>query len=156
MLIAILTSTASKQPITFHDRIEVIAGVGLAGDRYATGQGFYSGMSEWDAHVTLIPQEPFDQLAAEHGIDLNPGELRRNLVTRGVDPSVLIGRVFRIGEQVKLRGRKGWPPCSHIVKFSGRTEIFQYLVKHCGIGADVLVGGTIQVGDPILVEDSQG
>ena len=151
MLAAIFTSAASRQPIVSHDSIEVIANVGLADDRYATRKGFYSGMSEWDAHVTLIQQEPFDLLAAEHGIILEPKELRRNLVTRGVNLLSLIGREFRVGEQVVLRTRKAWPPCAHIVKFSGRTEIFQYISKHCGIGADVLVGGTIRVGDPITV-----
>jgi len=151
MLIAIYTSVVSQQPTISHDSIEVIANVGLAEDRYATGKGFYSGMSEWDAHVTLIQQEPFDLLAAEHGINLDPRELRRNLVTRGVNLIPLIGREFRVGEQVVLRARKAWPPCAHIVKFSGRTEIFQYVAKHCGIGADVLVGGTIRVGDPIAV-----
>ena len=98
MLIAILTSPASEQPITSHDSIDVIANVGLAGDRYATGRGFYSGMSEWDAHVTLIQKEPFDLLAAEHGVHLDPKELRRNLVTRGVNLYSLIGRQFRVGE----------------------------------------------------------
>jgi MOSC domain-containing protein YiiM len=150
MLIAILTSTASKEPMTSHDNIEVIANTGLAGDRYATGKGFYSGMSEWDAHVTLIQREPFDWLAAEHGAELDPSELRRNLVTRGINLYMLIGREFRIGEQVVLRGRKPWPPCAHIMKCSGRVEIFKYLAKYCGIGADVLVGGTIRVGDSII------
>ena len=151
MVVAIFTSAASQEPIVSHDSIEVIANVGLAEDRYATGKGFYSGMSEWDAHVTLIQQEPFDLLLAEHGVKLDPKELRRNLVTRGVNLMPLIGREFRVGEQVVLRARKAWPPCAHIVKFSGRTEIFQYVAKHCGIGADVVVGGTIRVGDPIAV-----
>jgi MOSC domain-containing protein YiiM len=151
MLVSILTSAASTQPIVSHESIEVIANMGLADDRYATGKGFYSGMSEWDAHVTLIQQEPFDLLAAEHGIVLDPKELRRNLVTRGVNLIPLVGREFRVGEHVILRARKVWPPCGHIVKFSGRTVIFQYISKHCGIGAHVLVGGTIRVGDPIAV-----
>jgi MOSC domain-containing protein YiiM len=151
MLKAILTSPASLEPMTSHESIRVIPGVGLAGDRYATGRGFYSGMAEWDAHVTLIQQEVFDRLAAEHGVRLGPDELRRNLVTRGVNLSTLLGHDFRIGEQVVLRARKPWPPCAHIVKCSGRAEIFKYLSKHCGIGASVLVGGTIRVGDPIIV-----
>ena len=150
MLEAILTSSASLEPVTSHESIEVIAGVGLAGDRYATGKAFYSGMKEWDAHVTPIQKEVFDWLAAEHGVELDPKALRRNLVTRGVNLYTLLGREFRIGEQVVLRTRKLWPPCAHIVKCSGRVEIFKYLGKHCGIGADVLVGGTIRVGDAIV------
>jgi hypothetical protein len=48
-------------------------------------------------------------------------------VTRGVNLYTLLGRDFRIGEQVVLRARKLWPPCAHIVKCSGRMEIFKYL-----------------------------
>jgi MOSC domain-containing protein YiiM len=150
MLAAILTSPASKEPMISHESIEVIANVGLAGDRYANGKGFYSGMTEWDAHVTLIQKEPFDLLAAQHGVDLDPRELRRNLVTRGINLYLLLGRDIRIGAQVVLRARKLWPPCAHIVKCSGRVEIFKYLSTHCGIGADVLIGGTIRVGDAIV------
>jgi MOSC domain-containing protein YiiM len=86
-------------------------------------------------------------------VTLEPKELRRNLVTRGIDLNSLIGRRFRIGDQVVLRGRKPWPPCAHIVKLSGRTEIFKYLSKQSGIGADVLAGGMIQVGDPIALDE---
>jgi MOSC domain-containing protein YiiM len=155
MLLNILTSPKSAAPMDSHQSIELIAGVGIAGDRYATGKGFYTGMSQWDAHVTLIQQEPFALLAAEHGVTLDPIELRRNLVTRGIDLLPLIGRRFRIGDQVILRARKPWPPCAHIVKLSGRTEIFQYLARQTGIGADVLVGGTVHVGDPIVIEEAE-
>jgi MOSC domain-containing protein YiiM len=149
MLVSIFTAPGSQQPLVRHEAIEAIANVGLADDRYAKGNGFYSGDDDWDAHVTLIESEPFHRLAAAQGIRLDPEELRRNLVTQGVDLSALIGREFRVGKQVILRGRKAWPPCSHIVKVSGRAEIFQYLAKHCGIGAEVVVGGTIRVGDAI-------
>jgi len=133
-----------------HDHIEAIASTGLSGDRYATGQGFYSGVKEWDAHVSLIASEPFNQLKAQHGVLLDPRALRRNLLTRGVDLASLIGRKFRIGRAI-FQGRKEWPPCAHIVKFSGRVEIFKYLAKQCGIGADVLEGGEIKVGDRIVL-----
>ena len=64
-----------------------------------------------------------------------------------------IGKRFRIGDQVVLYGRKLWPPCKHIVELSGRPEIFKLrIAKKCGIGADVLVGGQIKVGDAIVVE----
>ena len=135
-----------------HEVIEVVANVGIAGDRYATGQGFYSGVTEWDAHVTLIRREAFDGMAAEHGVRMEPSELRRNLVTLGIDLDSLVGRRFRIGAQAVLRGRRVWPPCVHIVRHSGRTEIFKFLARQCGIGADVIVGGTIRVGDAIVVE----
>jgi MOSC domain-containing protein YiiM len=123
---------------------------GLAGDRYATGKGFYSGDTEWDAHVTLIQQEPFDELLAQHGLTVEPKCLRRNLITKNIGLSYLIGRDFQIGETVVLRGRKAWPPCAHIMKLTGIGEAINHLAKQCGIGADVLVGGTIRVGDSIF------
>jgi len=151
MILEILTSPKSEEPTRSLESIEVVAGKGLVGDRYATGKGFYSGVVEWDAHVTLIAREPFDALKSTHGVDLEPRVLRRNLVTSGIDLDSLIGREFQIGVQAVFRGRKAWPPCAHIVKFSGRKEIFQFLARQSGIGADVLIGGTIHVGDPIVL-----
>ncbi len=149
MLAGIFTALESGQPMCSHDSIEVTP-AGLVGDRYATGKGFYSGDAEWDAHVTLIQQEPFDHLLAQQGMTVEPKELRRNLVTKNIGLSWLIGRDFQIGESVVLRGRKAWPPCMHIIKLTGMGKAINYLAKQCGIGADVLVGGTIRVGDPIF------
>jgi MOSC domain-containing protein YiiM len=151
MILEILTSSKTEEPNDSHQSIEAIAGKGLAGDRYATGKGFYSGVVEWDAHVTLIQREPFDALKADHGVSLEPSVLRRNLVTKGVELEFLIGKEFQIGDKAVFRGRKAWPPCAHIVKFSGRKEIFQYLARQSGIGVDVLIGGMIRVGDSIVV-----
>jgi len=151
MILEILTSPRTQEPPELHQSIEAIAGKGLAGDRYATGKGFYSGVVEWDAHVTLIAREPFDALKVDRGVTLEPSILRRNLVTKGIDLESLIGKEFQVGDQAVFRGRKAWPPCAHIVKFSGRKEIFQYLARHSGIGIDVVIGGTIRIGDSIVV-----
>jgi MOSC domain-containing protein YiiM len=151
MLDAILTSIQSEAPMQDHPRIEAIAGQGLAGDRYATGKGFYTGVKVWDAHVTLIEREAFDHLATNDGVVFDPAELRRNLITRGVELESLIGKTFKIGDQAVFRGRKAWPPCMHLAKLSGRREILRCFASQGGIGADVVVGGQISVGDPILL-----
>lgn len=155
MLDAIYTSPESDAPTVRHTEIEAIAGRGLRDDRYATGRGYYSGVPEWDAHVTLIQREPFDALAQQKGVILDPCDLRRNLVTAGFDLGLLLGRVFRIGPQAVFRTRKEWPPCAHIVRRSGRREIFQYLARSSGLGADVLIGGRIAVGDAITLVPSE-
>lgn len=151
MIVSIYTSEETAALVRSHESIEAIAGVGLAGDRYATGKGYYSGDPVWDAHLTLIAEEPFTALAAEHNVEIDPQILRRNLVTRGIDLDALIDRDFQIGEQAVFRGWKAWPPCSHIVGLTGRREIFQYLAKQSGIGVDVVTGGIIRVGDPIRI-----
>ena len=148
-IVRIFAGPATGQDLTAYRSRLAIASKGLEGDRYALGTGFYSGVSEWDAHVTLIQMEPLEMLGQDHGGTLDPKTLRRNLVTRGIDLSSLIGREFRVGPEAVLRGRKLWPPCTHLVKQSGRPEIFKHLARDCGIGADILIGGLITLGDNI-------
>ncbi|MGE3804610.1 MAG: MOSC domain-containing protein [Gemmataceae bacterium] len=149
MLVGIYTSPESPLPMQRHESIEVLEQVGLAGDRYAIGKGFYTGSPEWDAPITLIQQEPFDALA-EQGLTMDPGEMRRNLVTRSINLNWLIGREFQIGDKVVLRGRRAWPPCMHLIKLTGKGDMIKCFAHQCGIGADVVAGGIIRVGDPIF------
>ncbi len=151
MIVRIYSSAKTGAEITSHRSCTAIAGCGLEGDRYANRTGFYSGVVEWDAHITLMEIEPFEALEESHGCKLDPKILRRNLITRGVKLSDLIGRDFKVGSEVILRGRKAWPPCAHIVKQTGRKEIFQYLARDTGIGADIIVGGSIILGDTVSV-----
>jgi len=123
------TSPESGVEMTAHPSCLALASKGLDGDRYTLGTGYYSGMSEWDAHITLMEIEPFEALERDRACFIDPITLRRNLITRGIDLMSLIGREFKIGPEVVLRGRKPWPPCSHIVQQSGRTEIFRYLSR---------------------------
>src|SRR4051812_15389418 len=120
MVISISTAPETGAPTISHQTIEAIAGKGLDGDRYATGKGFYTGVIEWDAHLTLMAEEPFTSLAASRAVQIDPNALRRNIVTRGIDLQSLIGCEFQIGEHAICRGRKAWPPCTHIVNLSGR------------------------------------
>ena len=150
MIKAIYTSPETGLPMRRHSGIAVIEKEGLEGDRYATGKGFYTGVKEWDAEVTLIQIEPFNELLSKHGIEIDPADLRRNLVVESISLDFLVGKRFQVGSEVVLETRKLWPPCSHIVKQSGRSEIMQYLAKSTGIGASVVTGGRIRIGDPVF------
>ena len=154
MIHSIYTSPRTEAPQQSHQSIEAIAGQGLAGDRYSTGKGHYSGVKEWDAHVTLMDRGPFLRLQADHDIEVDPALLRRNLLTESIDLNLLIDKTFQVGDEVILKTRKLWPPCTFIVEQTGRKEIFEFLAKSTGIGASVLQGGTIQVGDSIKILDA--
>ena len=67
-----------------------LPGLGLDGDRYATGVGSFS-QSPADNELTLIEAETLDLIVADHGLNLEPGETRRNIVTRGIDLNSLVG-----------------------------------------------------------------
>lgn len=139
-------ASAPMQPL---DEVEAIAGVGLAGDRYSRGTGFYSDRPRPDGgrEVTLIATEMLDALFAASGIRLTPQESRRNLLTSGIGLNELIGRRFAVGD-VLCEGIDYCTPCEHLVELTGKP-VLKPLVERGGLRARILTGGTIAVGAPV-------
>ena len=128
-------------------RIRAIPAKGLEGDRYFTATGTYSKIAGPHQEVTLIESEAIDALQRDYGIDLQAGDARRNIVTRGVPLNHLIGQEFRVGA-VRLRGLRLCEPCGHLEKVSGKP-VRPGLVHRGGLRAQVLTEGIIRAGDPI-------
>ena len=91
------------------NEVRAVAGKGLEGDRYFSQTGTYSNQPGSSRDVTLIEIEAIEALKRDYSIELNPGESRRNIVTRGVPLNHLVGREFKIGE-VTLRGTRPREP----------------------------------------------
>ena len=125
----------------------VVAGLGIPEDRYATRNGTYSARHHIDRQITLIETETLDALVRDRGIELAPFEHRRNLTTRGVPLSHLVGRYFTVGSCVFYGGRLN-VPCKYLEQLLGRS-VFRPLIHRSGLNARVVVGGTINVGDII-------
>ena len=145
-------SHAKSSPMISCHCVDAIAGQGLNGDRYALGEGFYSGKNGWGAPVTLIQKEAIDAVNFGQQANFRPEMLRRNILTVNIDLSLLLGRTFRCGKTV-LRGVKPYPPCAHLAYLLGKPEVLKYFAHACGIGADIVEGGSIQVGDCIELAD---
>lgn len=129
------------------DSVELMAGRGMEGDRYALGTGHYSSRPHVDRQVTLIEGEVLEALRRDHGIDLLPEEHRRNLTTVGVPVGHLVGAYFAVGPCVLYGGRLN-VPCAYLQTLLGKP-VFRPLVHRSGLNARVLVGGTISRGDVI-------
>jgi MOSC domain-containing protein YiiM len=142
-LAAIFVAGPKREPRQRVDRAEAVAGHGLAGDRYLRKEGGGNPSQE----VTLIESEALEALARECDIRLEPGQARRNLLTRGVPLNHLVGRAFAVGEVV-LRGIRLCEPCDHL---EGMTVagVKQGLCHRGGLRAEVLRGGVLRTGDPI-------
>jgi MOSC domain-containing protein YiiM len=125
----------------------VIAGVGIPDDRYAMKTGTYSDRHHIDRQITLIETETLQALDRDRGIVLAPSDHRRNLTTRGVPLSHLVGRYFTIGTCVFYGGRLN-VPCKYLEQLVGRP-VFRPLINRSGLNARVIVGGTISIGDTI-------
>ncbi|HEY6184582.1 MAG TPA: MOSC domain-containing protein [Terriglobales bacterium] len=84
----------------------------------------------------------------EHGIEIAPGDTRRNIVTRGMSLNDLVGQEFHIGE-VRIRGLRLCEPCDHLAKLVGERKVLYGLVHKGGLRAEILTEGILHVGDAI-------
>jgi len=130
--------------------LDLEAGVGVRGDRYATGQGFYTNLPNPGRQVTLFEIETLEAIRRDYGIELQPSDHRRNITTRGVPLNHLVGRSFSIGG-VLLVGHQLSVPCRHIEQITGK-EIFNAMVHRSGLLARIVTSGTVRVGDAIQLE----
>lgn len=129
------------------ERVRARAGKGLEGNRYFFDDGAPPGRA-----LTLITAEALEALAAEHGIDLNAAESRRNVLTRGIDLNALVGRRFRVGD-VECIGVELCEPCSSLESLT-YPGVMRGLVHRAGLNADIITDGTIAVGDEVVALDS--
>ena len=132
------------------DSVSAIPGRGLIGDRYYNGTGFYSNIAGWGAQVTLIQSEAIQAINTGYDTDFTGSMMRRNIVTQNIKLDSLIGQKFRCGQAV-LRGTTLFPPCAHLAYLVGRKEVLKYFAYCGGIGAEVVVGGEISVGDMLTI-----
>ena len=102
--------------------------------------------------MTLIEVEAIEALGREYQIALESSLARRNIVTRGVALNHLVEREFRVGA-VLLRGTRLCEPCMHLEKLS-QPGAMRGLIHRGGLRAEILTGGTIRVGDEVVVVES--
>jgi MOSC domain-containing protein YiiM len=143
---AIYVAARSGAPVEARERVAALAGRGLEGDRNLRAEP----MADRDSDVTLIEAEVLEGLRDEMGIDLTDGGSRRNIHTRGVALNDLVGRDFSVGEAI-LRGQELCEPCLSLAEASGDSRVIRGLVHRGGLRASILRGGTIAVGDPIVI-----
>ena len=148
------------------ERIELIAGLGVAGDAHcgALVQHLSRRARTPDApnlrQVHLIHAELFNELALA-GFTVSPGELGENVTTWGIDLLALpCGARLRLGETalVELTGLRN--PCLQIDDNIGpgaMTAVLDRapdgsLIRKAGVMAIVIEGGEVRPGDPAAVE----
>lgn len=155
----------SKAP---RDRLELVAGVGVAGDSHAGEKVQHLSRVRKDPaqpnlrQVHLIHAELFDEMAAR-GFAIAAGELGENITTRGID---LLGLStdarLGIGDAViRVTGLRN--PCWQIDAF--RPGLLAHMVERrpdgslarkCGVMGVVERGGAITLGDAIAIETPDG
>jgi len=136
-------------PMRAQEAIELVAGQGIAGDRYSLDRqtGFYSEKPEEGRQVTLFEEEVLEAIRRDYKLKLLPEEHRRNVTTSGVPLNWLVGRRFHLGECLVEATRLSIP-CRHIEEILGKA-VFDPMVHRSGLNCRILKGGTLRVGDAI-------
>lgn len=156
---SIFISSKSGEAMQDIPRATLVPGMGIVGDRYAIGAGEFSpAVPDADHEVTLIEIEQVRAFnAAEAAANreladrpLEPAEMRRNLVTVGVDLNALVGVEFTVGE-VRLRGIRLCEPCAFL---SARTResVLRGFAHRGGLRTGIVRGGTIEVNCSVRVD----
>lgn len=146
-VVSIHVAPTGAAPMKTVSKIQVVAGKGLEGDRYAMKLGTYSNDPGSGRDVTLIEIEAFDALQRDYQITLEPASARRNIVTRGVALNHLVGVEFTVGDAI-LRGTRLCDPCAHMEKLTVKGAM-RGLIHRGGLRAEIIRGGVIRIGDPI-------
>jgi MOSC domain-containing protein YiiM len=116
-------------------------GQGLEGDHYISSR-------DGPRQVSLVAAEDLAAIGRFlAGTEARPEQLRRNLVTRGVNLLALKGRRFSIGPVV-LEGTGECAPCGRMEETLGPGG-YNAVRGHGGLLARVIEGGEIRLGDPI-------
>ena len=152
VVVSIHIASAAAAPMLSVGEVRAMPGQGLEVDRYGSRAGTYSHKPGPDRDVTLIEIEAIEALTRD-GVELDPGDSRRNIVTRGVPLNHLVNREFRVGE-ITLRGLRLCDPCSHLERLT-RRGVLRGLVHRGGLRAQILTGGTIRVGDSVYTDSAE-
>lgn len=132
---------ARGEPMTALDRVSVIPGKGLHGDRL-------KGRDTSTRQVTLIQQEHMHVIASclQRGA-IGPDVFRRNIVISGLNLLALKGKTFRIGDVV-LEYTGQCHPCSKMETALGPGG-YNAMRGHGGITTRVVEGGDLALGDEV-------
>lgn len=125
-----------KEPPFYSQEVLAVADFGLEGNRKSKPGS--------DRQVLLIEGETLDELGLE------PGSLRENLTTQGIDLHVLgPGSQIKVGHSAVLEITKYCTVCSRVEEV--RPGLMREVSGRRGMLARVLTGGPIAVGDSIEV-----
>jgi MOSC domain-containing protein YiiM len=140
----IYTRKCPGGPQTSHERVQIVAGAGIEGDRY------FDHHDEPGQNVTFVEAEVIEAFLAESGAPHDLSTTGRNIVTRGVRLNDLVGREFLVGS-VRFRGVELCEPCMRLGKALASpalsaTAVVKRLVHRAGLRADALSSGELVVG----------
>ena len=156
---------SASMPMQSVPKGTLIAGKGLEGDRYCQQVGTYSvfrisklepGQREPGRQLTLISADSVEAAFERNGLNApdSLGDLRRNIVVRGLSSDDLlgaVGHVIQLGETCRVLVHRHCVPCIYNERKNGIKGMMEAIWNEAGVSCQVLVGGHITVGDTVEI-----
>jgi hypothetical protein len=164
----IFLSPKASLPMQSVDNGTLMVGKGLEFDRYCTLAGTYShirvsklqpGQREPGRQLTLMSADSVEAALKRHGLPVpaSLGDLRRNIVVRGVSSEILlaaVGKVVKLGPTCRVLVHRHCVPCMYNERKNCIPGMMEAIWNEAGVSCEVLTGGPIGVGDVVeIIED---
>ena len=165
MIDEIFVAEESAGPMQAVSSAKTFAGRGIVGDRYFARKGTFSvfrsstkqaGKREPGRQLTLLAAEGVEQALMMNGIKAldSLGDLRRNVVLRGVPTAELqgaVGREITLGKECQVFVHRQCKPTEYIERFTAREGLMEAAWECAGVHCEVVRSGTIRVGDTVSI-----
>ncbi|HVL38953.1 MAG TPA: MOSC domain-containing protein [Fimbriimonadaceae bacterium] len=148
VVVHIVVGAEERGPVEEVSAVRAVAGLGLEGDRYYRRHA--NGDHNPENEITLVTLEGIQAAARDAGFDLTPLDVRRNIVTQGIDLDRLIGSKVRVGE-VEIEALGPNPPCRYLQELVEKP-LLKPMIGRGGVRGRIVTSGTIKVGDSVIGE----
>ncbi len=146
---AIIIGEKAKEPLHYVQQVTAVAGKGLEGDRYFYKQGTFNKpqLSQDVREISIFPYEALEECNSRLNSTLNFLDLRRNLIIKDFDASLLKNKVFTLGN-AQFRIVRTCPPCRYLSRLL-EADIMRGLKYIGGYRAVIVQSGLLEVGDTL-------
>ena len=127
------------EPVDAVEEVEAVAGMGLVGDRKFGAR----------RQITVVSAEELEEAGRLLGAVIAPGSTRRQITISGVRLDRTVGTTIQLGE-VLVEVSGDCAPCDEMNESVG-PGARNALRGLAGITGTIATGGTIRVGDPVMV-----
>ncbi len=151
---AIIIGEKAKEPLHYADTIRAVQGKGLEGDRYFYKEGTFNKpqLSQDVREISILPYNVLAECNSRLNSSLDFLDLRRNLIIKDFDVSLLKNKVFTIGT-AQFRIVRTCPPCRYLSRLL-ELDIMTGLKYIGGYRAIIVQSGVITVGDTLSISMS--
>ena len=132
-----------RGPMDSVDAADLVADKGLVGNANQGGR----------RQVTIIAREAWEAALYEAGGSVPPSARRANLMVSGVRLERTRGRILEIGDcRIEILGET--KPCERMEEALPGLRSALYSAWRGGVFGAVLTGGTVRVGDDVVVRSA--